>query len=348
MIFTIFRYLVLDSESYQSKKFRLPNWEELQVSWINYFVHGFVPWTWDDLYIENLFKNCLDVMNSNIYGPLMITLLITLGGIAKIEFDARRLEKLSFLKKEYVGLLLFLMCLFSYLPYLFVSDGTGSWRTHFLAAPWNSLLVSFFLMKIYLRQFSRGYLNLFKIIAVFSGAAIFIFLGSVANLYQQLEYSVRWNDHRNFYGSLLQEVPGFLQGTSLLVTNVPDSIGLEKGFCPEARRDIFEDVYWLNANLEAYYPDKFDSVDYIKLADRDKFLRSYHEGDNSFIWQNHEYKLNQTIVVEFEQLGKTRIVNYPELVLALGKTSINYNPQSRILSGKSMLWTDFNLRFKHD
>ncbi len=325
---SFFRYFILARDSYQSGKVRIPNTQELRESFSNY-LSIMNPVVWDD-HERDLFVNCLASVQE-ITGEFssIATLAFTVTFVILSLYAAR--AKLSFFretgKQETSDVLTFLfLTISSYIPYLVVTDGASSWRTHLIAQSFFGIFLG-----LLFQWLSRSPLHKYLSLLVF-----FMFVSSAVhqgvsttNL-QTLHMAKYWNDHQDFFSALTTEAPRIRADYFLLVTDVP--AGNE--YCESGSRDIFEDPYWFQAGINTYYSERWNpkssrpSATYINESLTPQNFVQSSEGELSLnvFGVPHNIPLSRVLIFSMRG-GAPKLLSSMEIELIAGFPIPNYAPE---------------------
>ena len=348
ILHTVYRYLLENQNSYQSAKFRLPNPFQIYESSKLYLKYGFQMNSWDDIYINSIFKNCVSNLQ-NILNTPFYTAIFYLVAILSILFIAEKrrkeIDSSSFhagkaLKK--IGVILVLISC-SYLPYLFVIDGASNWRTQFLAMPWIGILIALVVEILTNIKFKFPLIGFFA--SVFSGLIILSFLifGIKSSLMQQLEYSARWDNHKEFFRSIVDQAPKVEYATEFLILDVPTNYGLQ-GLCRSDSTDPFEDTYWLQAGFNSYYKNDFVVANYLKTNIN---LRRAFKVTNSSLRvesNNLEFKQSKLVILEYLENRRVEVLGAEDFYKKTGVKLTGYNPDKLLQNGTKEKNAKLNLR----
>jgi hypothetical protein len=228
--------------------------------------------------------------------------------------------------------------LLTYLPFVFVVDGSGSWRTHFYAIPVFGMLIGIILNNLI--SIVNNFFKFSIIVITILLICTYTYSGTYASLASQLEMSYRWNANRNVSLQFLNDYPQVRDHTLLILLSYPKDYSYT--ICKSAQNyDNFGDSFWFTAALKMIYPYSDIRGLYV---DKNGISKSsgaeliYEDGYMGFSDSPKRYGLQDLIVYEWNGQGVKLISSLPTNYLKIGKESVSfglYNPKELKKPGKT-------------
>ena len=329
------RYFIASEVTYQSRKFNLDGIYLIDQKYEEYLTNLINPLKWTNHW-ANYIAQCSESFMS-FFVPYVIVMifltLIMLYFIFKRNTD-QEVNRLDFKSFVLVGT----VALLTYLPFVFVVDGSGSWRTHFYAIPVFGMLIGIILNNLIsiVNNFFKILISVITILLI----CTYTYSGTFASLASQLEMSYRWNANRNVSLQFLNDYPQVRDHTLLILLNYPNDYSYT--ICKSAQNyDNFGDSFWFTAALKMIYPYSDIRGLYV---DKNGISKSsgaeliYEDGYMGFSDSPKRYGLQDLIVYEWNGQGVKLISSLPTNYLKIGKESISfglYNPKELKKSGKT-------------
>ncbi len=242
------RYIHKSEVSYQSQKLTFSGVSQISERYQTYLANLINPMKWIQHW-ENYVANCSDSFNSFVtpYAISILVMTIFIGYLWINEAD-----KSNVVIFNYKGFLnIMLLVLLCYLPFVFVVDGAGSWRTHFYAIPGFGLLIGMGLSSV--TQIKNIKIRLVSIVLSVFLICLYTFSGTYASLASQVEMNYRWNANREISLQFLNDFSQVRDHTLVILLDYPNQYS--NTICKDEKNvDNFGDAYWFTAALKMIYP----------------------------------------------------------------------------------------------
>jgi hypothetical protein len=234
-------YLVEGQTSYQSQKIVFHSAQVILEKFYLYIKYGADFLIWPQIWLPR-FLGC----ESEAIRLMLLPIIFGVISILLIFILIVRRSNYDFSTPSYSYILAFFILLISsYAPFIFVSDGSPTWRTQFYAAPFLAFFLSLFCFVIYQIRLLK-FISPIVLITILS-------CGFFSGLSGQLEASKRWLVYRNAVEGIATFAPVIKNGSTIILLGVPtgDPMQICKDSDPP---DPFSDQLWFNFGINVLYP----------------------------------------------------------------------------------------------
>jgi len=329
------RYFIVSEVTYQSRKFSLDGIYLIDQKYGEYLTNLVNPLKWTNHW-ANYVAQCSESFMSFILPYVAAIIILTLFMLYLI-FKKNRYQEVYTLDYKSI-LFVGTVVLLSYLPFVFVVDGSGSWRTHFYAIPVFGILIGIILNNLsnIVNNFYKFLLSIIAVLLI----CTYTYSGTYASLASQLEMSYRWNANRNVSLQFLNDYPQVRDHTLLVLLNYPNNYSYT--ICKsEQNYDNFGDAFWFTAALKMIYPYSDIRGIYVDMNGISKSSGAtliYEDGYMGFSDSPKRYGLQDLIVYEWNGQGVELKLSLPANSLKIGKESVSvgqYKPKELKKQGKT-------------